>query len=178
MNRIKILLGGLIVLVGFVGAWKIESHSHQSKEPPPPLLGDGAVNPAIIPDLVAYEFLFTSTANMTNMTDLERSRGQMLAGKLGLNANSTARLQVIGREFMVNIKNIDAEAQGLKSNFSLNPPSIVVSRLAELQKQKEAFLRQAIDSLQTQLGSEEKEKLNARLLEIKKKVKVYKSDLR
>ncbi len=152
--------------------------SAATKDSGPPPIADGDTNPGAIPDLVAYEFLLNSIAEGPALSEPERLRAKMLAEemssvRIGLAKEKVALVKETANKFKDDIKSFDAESKGLKDRNWPKPDQSIFGQLNALQQQKEASLRKAFNSLLGQLSDEDKEKLNKRLLEIKRSVKVY-----
>ena len=140
----------------------------------PPLLVDGATNPQAVSDLVAYEFLLKSIADGgANETDAERGRATMLLEKSRLGEKDAALLKAAANGFKGGLTALDAQAKEIKDRNWPNPSRNAMDRLAQLQQQKESMLKQRIDSLFSLMSEDQRAKLNERILEIKRKVKVY-----
>jgi hypothetical protein len=140
----------------------------------PPLLVDGATNPYAVSDLVAYEFLLKSIADGgANETDAERGRAKMLLDKSRLGEKDAALLKAVANGFKGGLTALDAQAKAIKDRNWPNPSRNVMDRLAQLQQQKETMLKQRMDSLFSLMSEDQRTKLNERILEIKRKVKVY-----
>jgi hypothetical protein len=172
-----ILVAGILA-IGFIRSTASNSHlSHQHQQQAsallPPLMADGATNPSAIPDLIAFEFLLNSVADGLGTSEIERSRAKILAEKTNLPPDKIELLKSTANTFRLDIRNLDAQVMEIKDRHWPKPNPSVFNELSALQKQKEARLSGALNSLLAQLNDEEKEKLNNRILEIKKKVQVY-----
>jgi hypothetical protein len=140
----------------------------------PPLLVDGATNPQAVSDLVAYEFLFRSIADGgANETNAERDRAKILLDKSKLGEKDAALLKAAANGFKGGLTALDAQAKTIKDRNWPNPSRNAIDRLAQLQQQKETMLKQRMDSFLSLMSEDQRAKLNERILEIKRKVKVY-----
>ena len=166
-----------VLLIGAgVGKSKSHDHSHAQQKAVgqlPPLLADGANNPAAIPDRIAYEILFNSTATTPQTSEAERKVAQGLAKKTGLDDAKAELLRQISNDFKSRISAFDRQALELKDRHWPKPSAAVMNQLDALQKQKEAVLDGMINSLPGRLGTEDAQKLSQRIEEIKKKVRAY-----
>ena len=167
----------IVSLIG-AGAGKSKSHDHSHAQqkavgPMPPLLADGANNPAAIPDRIAYEILFNSITTAPQASEAERKIAQGLAKKTGLDDAKTELLRQISNDFKSRISAFDRQAMELKDRHWPKPSVAVMNQLDALQKQKEAVLDGMINSLPGRLGAEDAQKLSLRIEEIKKKVRSY-----
>jgi hypothetical protein len=149
---------------------------HQSgqkkKEPPAPLI-DGSKNPNGIPEMVAYELLLNSIANSTGTTEPDKIRAKHLSDKVGLDEKKNKIMTDTANGFRAKIASLDAQAKELKDQNWPYPSSAVMAQLGNLQAQKNKLLREQVDSMLGQLNDSDKEKMGNRLLEIKRKVKMY-----
>jgi hypothetical protein len=150
-------------------------YHHRPDQPTalPPLLVDGAKNPDAVPDVVAYEFLFNSVADGAGTTQPEKLRASYLAQKTGLNERNLRALTDKANDFRQGLDPLDAQAKELKDSHWPTPPQWVMDNLADLQRQKEVLLKERFEALLMELDEKEKGILNQRVLEIKKKVKIY-----
>ena len=155
-----------------------QDHQHhqaaaQARDTPPQLIADGANDPSAIPDLVAYEFLFGSIAETPEMGEPEMLQARRLSLKTGLAVDKVHFIRKNADKFKGEIKGFDTQARDLKDKHWPKPDQSVRGQLTALQNQKEASLKKAVKSMMDGLSSEEKEAVNTRILEIKKKIKVY-----
>jgi hypothetical protein len=156
------------------------AHQHhqqaqQGKKTLPPTIADGATNPHAIPDLVAYEFLLKSVADGAGTTEPERIRAKIFVGKTGLDEEKNKKLTATANSFRAALAPVAAQVKELKDRHWPNPSPSVMAQLGDLQRQREAILREQFNSLMEQLNDADKEKLNKRIMEIKSKVKMYPS---
>jgi hypothetical protein len=150
-----------------------KTHSHQQRPSNVPVpVADGATNPSAVPDLIAYEILFNSVAD-EGSGGLEKSRAKLFGEKTKLSVDKIDLLRSTANYFKVSIKHFDAEAMGLKDAHWPRPAPAVLNQLAALQKQKEATLNAAVNSLLTLLIFDAGLILANGILESKKKVNVY-----
>lgn len=163
------------LLIG-AGVNKPKSHDHahmQQKGNMPPLLVNGADNPAAIPDIIAYEILFKSITTVPVTGEAERKIAQGLAKKMGLDEAKTDLIRQSANDFKSRIRAFDQQTLELKDRHWPKPSPAVMNQLDALQKQKEGILNGIIKSLPERLGDEDAQKLSQRIEEIKKKVKVF-----
>jgi hypothetical protein len=148
-------------------------HQHHQTTALPPLLIDGEKNPVAVPDLIAYEFLLNSVADGALTSNQDRARAKIFADKTGLNPQNLNSLAAIANSFKQGIDPLNMQVKALKDRHWPYPSQAVMDQLANLQKQKESVLKARFDALLIQLDKGEKEKLDKRILEIKRKVKIY-----
>lgn len=175
---VPIIAALVAILVIGAGAGKLKSHDHSHARQAatgqlPPLIANGADNPAAIPDRIAYEILFTSITTTPQAGEAERKVAQGLAKKTGLDDAKAELLRQIGNDFRNRISAFDRQAMELKDRHWPKPSLAVMNQLDALQKQKEAVLDGMIHSLPGRLGAEDAQKLSLRVEEIKKKMRVY-----
>ena len=168
----------IVVLVIGAGVGKPKSHDHSHMQQKaagelPPLLADGAENPAAIPDRIAYDILFNSITTTPQAGEAERKTADGLAKKTGLDDAKTELLRQSANDFKNKISAFDGQALQLKDRHWPKPDAGVMNQLDALQKQKDAVLDEIIKSLSERLGAEDAKKLSQRIEEIKKKVRVF-----
>lgn len=139
----------------------------------PSPIADGATNPDAVPDLIAYEILLNSIAEGNGAGELDRLRADVLAKQTKLSAEKVELLKQHASNFQLEIRALDTEVEELKKAHWPKPSPAVMNQLAALQKQKEAILDRVIHAYLARLSDEEKQQFNARLMEIKRNVKVY-----
>jgi len=146
-----------------------------AKQDPPGTI-DGAVNPALIPDHVAYELLFRSIAPRPGAADIEQRGSHGLAKKTGLEDTKVDALRTVADEFKQRISVLDLQAKQLKDRYWPNPSPLVMAQLTGLQKQREAIIAELVASLPRHLGSDGAAKLTQHLNDqVKRRVRIVPS---
>lgn len=143
---------------------------------------DGASNPELIPDQVAYTLLFRllSDRHTAEEKNAARSYLKMTFGCGDCNEEQQRRADrqinaflVVVKQFEQRVGNLDRQAQELQDLNGPNPSRDVLAQLNELESQKEAIVSQLIDSLPNHLDEDGMTKLHRHLNgRVKPKVKM------
>jgi len=173
-----VLAGGAVIGAG-VG--KSPGYNSQDKvhptqhtpEQPPPILVDGSLTPDAIPDRIAYEFFFTSIYTPSHANEIERKNARALARLSGLDDTKVDWLLQSAIDLRQKLNLLDSQAAELKDRHWPYPSNEVLNRLDVLQKEKEAMFDEVIARLPRVFGGDGQQLLSQRIIEIKKKVKVY-----
>lgn len=110
---------------------------------------DGAVNPGLIPDRVAYSLLFRLIAN--RHTEIEKARIRAYIRQIGITDSDSERLMAAAEEFQQRVGLLDAQAKQIKLNSGRSPGSEVRGQLVPLQRQKDAIVDEIAASLVSRL---------------------------
>lgn len=143
---------------------------------------DGATNPELIPDQVAYTLLFRLLADRHTEEEKNAARSY-LRMTFGCSACSDEQQReaerhinaflVVVKQFEERVGNLDRQAQKLHDLNGPNPSHDVLVQLNELENQKEVVISQLIDSLPNHLDEDGMAKLHQHLNErVKRKVKM------
>jgi hypothetical protein len=125
---------------------------------------DGAVNPAAIPDAVAYGHFIRATAASTSATDLER-RAALLT-QAGLTAGEQA-------QFAAALGDVGHELQTLHEQLRAGPPPDVAT-MQTLQQRQRQVLADAEHRLRTVLPPAVLATLDAHIQShVKRRIKIY-----
>lgn len=127
---------------------------------------DGAKNPELIPDHVAYSLLFRFLAGRRTETEKNFGRSYISHMRLG----NAERLFAVADEYQRRVGALDQQAKEIRKTYGLNAKA----QLRALQAQKVATVTEICDSLASQLGPKAAEKVRAHVNErIKRKVKIF-----
>ncbi len=173
---LMIVIGAAAISRSVVSNKQQDHSAHQqtqNKKEYQPVLIDGSVNPNAIPDLLAYEFFFSSVANGAGTTESAKRRAKYLIEKIKISEQTQKLITDKANGIKEQLKPLDAQAKDLKDQNWPSPSSSVMAQLNNLQAQKERMIREEIDTLQGQLNDKEKEELSLQILEIKKRIKTY-----
>lgn len=145
---------------------------HQ-KKPDPPGTIDGAKNPEMIPDRIAYMLLFrfisTHRKNETEQKQIREYVRQIGLGKqhrcpqsvvpddcslpnVGAGDSDIDALIAAAESFQQQVSVLDAQAKDIKDQTWPNPSPEVIAQLTLLQRQKETLADEIIASLPSQLS--------------------------
>lgn len=115
---------------------------------------DGAVNPEMIPDRIAYTLLFRVIGLAQESTDLEQERVSSFVKDTGIEGKDTDRLLAVAREFRRQVGSLDDQVAEIKDRYWPNPGPDVMDKLGQLQNEKEAIVEKLVTSLPSYLGQD------------------------
>jgi hypothetical protein len=142
--------------------------------PDPPGTIDGAKNPELIPDEVAYKMLFLSIMEPENPTEAQRARQEAKLRMIGLSQDDEASFLARLGDFRDRMRDVGARAAEILK-ATPNPPrdSAEWQELSDLDRQAGTAVADAVEALRTGLSQEGFAKLRARLLEFKHTIKAF-----
>jgi hypothetical protein len=142
--------------------------------PDPPGTIDGAKNPELIPDEVAYKMLFLSIMEPENPTEAQKARQEAKLRMIGLSQDDEASFLARLGEFRDRIGEVGARSEEiLKAAPNPSRDSAEWQELSDLDQQAGAAVADAVEALHTGLSQEGFAKLQARLLEFKHTIKAF-----
>jgi hypothetical protein len=118
----------------------------------PPGTSDGAKNPELIPDGVAYGILFRFVANHKGDVGQERIRAYL--ERTGLSGSDIDAAITLSNEFEERVKILDAQAKTTKDSTWPNPSPTVMGHLAVLQKEKDTLVSETTSQLPRRLTAQ------------------------
>ncbi len=140
----------------------------------PPGTIDGAKNPELIPDEVAYRVMLLSLAEPQNPTEAQRARARAKLGRAELSADDEALLLNTSTQYKAQIDNLATQAAQISEGIAfVHPDSVQGRQLSELGKRQERALVDALAILQNGLSVEGSQKLQVHVRNIKHKMKMY-----
>ena len=128
----------------------------------PPGTIDGAKNPELIPDDVAYRMVLLGIAEPEDATDAQKARFRAKIASAGLNEDDTAALLVILGAFQKQLDALNARANQILARDPLplaGTPDY--QRLVELSKQRQPVFAEAMSALPARLSVSGLAKLQA-----------------
>jgi len=134
----------------------------QTAQPDPPGTIDGAKNPELIPDDVAYRMVLLGIAEPENATDAQKARFQAKIASAGLNGDDTQALLGILGTFQSQLDALNAH-----TNLILASDPIPLAgtpdyqKLVDLGKKREPVFTQAMSALPARLSADGAAKLLA-----------------
>jgi hypothetical protein len=145
----------------------------------PPGTIDGAKDPELIPDDVAYRLLFLAVAEPDHPTPEQsaRARAKLRAAQLSEDDLKNIIL-AIASDYKRARDALDAQAQNLQLQFPLahlNPRSVEGHELAQLAKKRDQLALDAVASLQNRLSSEGFRSLKRHIETVKRHIKLIPS---
>lgn len=199
-SRLLVILLATIAVVGtlsiVIGASKSSSNNTVATPPAstvvalknnPPNTINGATNPELIPDHVAYSLLFRFLANRENEGDKKAIRAyirQMGLGKKKCKDCEASETQdtdidsllAVAEEFNRRVAVLDRQAFNLRVNNQSPRSPQVMAQLADLQRQKEALVEEIIASLPQHLSVDAMKEMRNHINErVKRKIKMASS---
>jgi len=148
----------------------------QGAQPDPPGTIDGAKNPELIPDEVAYRLVLLAIAEPENAADAQKARFQAKVAPAGLDGNDAEALLGILGPFQSQLDAADAQGSQILARDPIPPSgSPDYQQLLQLGQQKDTALAQAISALPARLSADGVAKFQA-FVQIQKKGMKYLPD--
>jgi hypothetical protein len=156
-------------------------HGAQTKpvQPPPSAVADppgtidGAKNPELIPDDVAYRLIFLAFAMPEDATAEQKARARGKINSIGFNDDDADAFLRLLAEFHKGLVPIDTEvAEIYRRSPILSPYSTDAARVRELGKQREKLVGDTIAALPARLSPEGVARLQAYLQQAKRGMKI------
>ena len=119
----------------------------------PPGTIDGAKNPELIPDDVAYRLVLLAVAEREDATDAQKARFRAKIASAGLNAEDTEALRLILAAFQKQLDALNAQANQILARDPLplaGTPDY--QQLVELSKQRQPVFAEAMSALPARLS--------------------------
>jgi hypothetical protein len=120
---------------------------------------EGSASPHLIPDYVAYDIFLRSLTREPGAKDSEARRPQIQANKTGVKDDNLNKLLAIAEAYGNRVAALDRRAAAIKDKALPKPKLQDEEQLADLQKEKETLLAEFINSMATQLGVVDADKL-------------------
>ncbi|MFN2454088.1 MAG: hypothetical protein ABR577_07685 [Pyrinomonadaceae bacterium] len=153
----------------------ITPESANSAHPDPPGTIDGAKNPEMIPDTLAYTLLFDLLSN--RHTEVEKGRAKAYIRQAGIEGADVDALLTAAEEFRQRAGALDAQAASLNIRSHTEHPALSqndVAQLKQLEKQRESLAEEVIASLPRRLSADGMGKLRQHVNErVKRKTKIF-----
>ncbi len=142
--------------------------------PDPPGTIDGAKNPELIPDDVAYRLLFLAVAEPDNATEEQKARARAKIRAANLREEDVASFLGVASEFRNQVDSLAAQAAKIRGGIPLvHPDSVVARQLSQLEKQEDQVLANTIGIINNTLTQEGSRKLQAHIQSIKRDIKLF-----
>jgi hypothetical protein len=148
--------------------------STDTNAPPtdPPGTIEGAKNPELIPDEVAYKMLFISLVEPEYPTAEQEARQQANFGMINLSADDTAVLLEVLGDFRNQMSGLDAQVgEILKVTPVPAPGSADWLNISDVEQQKDRLVTDTVETLGARLSPDGVAKLRVHLLDFKRGVK-------
>lgn len=146
-----------------------------SAQPALPGTIDGAKNPEMIPDHLAYSLLFDLLSN--RHTEVEKGRAKSYIRQAGIEGADVDALLAAAEDFRQRAGALDAQAATLNIRSHTEHPALSqndVAQLKQLEKQREALAEDVIASLPHRLSGDGVAKLRQHVNErVKRKTKIF-----
>ncbi len=132
--------------------------------PDPPGTIDGAKNPELIPDDVAYRLVFLAFAEPENATDEERARARGKINGVGLGEDDADALLLLLSQFHTQMAGMDTQVAQIQVRSPiLHPLSTDAQKVLDLYKQRDQLFADTMAALPAKLSPEGVAQLQAYL---------------
>jgi hypothetical protein len=111
---------------------------------------DGAKNPELISDIAAYSVVFRLLAN--RQTEDEKSRAKSYLTYAGLEGADIEAFLTVSSKFQERVAILDSQVKNIKDHNWPNPSVEIMTRLSQLQQEKEALVAEVTASLPSRLS--------------------------
>ena len=139
----------------------------------PPGTIDGAKNPELIPDEVAYRMIVLAIAEPANATDAATERARAKLGPIGFSEDDAAAFLTLLSEYQTQADTLDKQAAAVYLRSPIpHPASTDYQQLVELGKQKSQLAANAVAAIPARLSEDGVEKLRIYLPQAKKGMKI------
>ena len=140
---------------------------------------DGATNPELIPDSVAYSLLFDLIAKRE--TEKEKRRIKAYIKEVGLSGADVDVLIASAKDFRERVSTLDTQAARINIRTRTNPPPVLtqsqVSQLRQLETQRNLIVESVAAILRNRLSGSGSEKLRLHVNErVKRKTKIFSNE--
>jgi len=125
-------------------------------QPDPPGTIDGAKNPELIPDAVAYRLLFLAVAEPENATEEQKARARAKINPAGLSETDVEAFLLLLAQFDQGMTAINAQIGKIRDRnpLALSPLSADGQQVIQLTSQSNQLVSDTIASLPEKLSSE------------------------
>jgi hypothetical protein len=149
--------------------------AHARLQPPdPPGTIDGAKNPELIPDDIAYKMLFLSIMEPENPTEAQTARQEAKLRMIGLSQEDEAGFLARLGEFRDRIGEVGARSEEiLKTTPNPSRDSAEWQELSDFDRQTGDAVADSVEALRIGLSQEGFGKLRARMLDFKRTIKAF-----
>lgn len=146
----------------------------QAQPANPPGTIDGAKNPELIPDDVAYKMLLLSLMEPADLTDAQKARQEAKLRMIGLTDDDKAGFLAKVGEFRDRLNDLGTQTQGiLKATPKPARDSAEWQELSDIEQQTNAAVTDTVETLRAGLSPEGFAKLEAHLLRFKRTIKAF-----
>ncbi|MBX3278976.1 MAG: hypothetical protein KF868_13315 [Acidobacteria bacterium] len=126
-----------------------QQHKNHSR---PTVLFDGSVNPASIPDHVAYDILFR-IFSAPELTELDKEKKNIYARTAGFTETEDSLIRDIAAEYEGRIQPINARINDIKDLNWPHPGVVAIGKLQQLKEEKQNLISSVVTDLQTRAGA-------------------------
>lgn len=146
----------------------------QATMPDPPGTIDGAKNPELIPDDVAYRVLLLAIAEPEDASPEQKARARAKIVRAQLSEDDEVLFLTMATQYKTQIDSLAAQAAQITNGIALvHPDSVQGRQLSQLGRQQDQVLVNTIAALKSRLSVGGSEKLDAHVQSIKRKMKLY-----
>jgi hypothetical protein len=141
-------------------------------QPDPPGTIDGAKNPELIPDEVAFRLVFLGLAEREEATEAENARFRAKIASAGLDEEDTEALFRVLANFHKQLDELNAKAQEIRSrNPIIQAGTPDYEQLVELSKQRDPVYAEAMSAVPARLSLMGMDKFHAYVQKEKRRMK-------
>lgn len=146
----------------------------QATTPDPPGTIDGAKNPELIPDDVAYRVLLLAIAEPEDASPEQKARARAKIVRAQLSEDDEVLFLTMATQYKTQIDSLAAQAAQITNGIALvHPDSVQGRQLSQLGRQQDQVLVNTIAAVKSRLSVGGSEKLDAHVQSIKRKMKLY-----
>jgi hypothetical protein len=140
----------------------------------PPGTTDGAKNPELIPDDVAYKMLFLSIMEPENPTNEQKARQEAKLRMIGFSDDDKAGFLAKLGDFRGRLGDLGGRREEiLKATPVPARDSAEWQDLSDIEQQANTVVTDTVEALRTGLSQEGFDKFQARMLEFKRTIKAF-----
>lgn len=120
---------------------------------------NGAENPELIPDEIAYEFFLRSLVPNLEEGQIANTRVRAFAEQVSKDDDDVYTLLLSAQNFEAKVSALDKKVQKLKDASWPEPTQAVMNQLADLQRQKEILVQDSVNTLFSDLDKNDVRKM-------------------
>lgn len=130
-------------------------------KPDPPGTIDGAKNPELIPDDTAYRLVFLAFSEPEKPTDAQKARFRAKLTAAGLDEDDTEAFRLILGHMQTQLDDVRAQENAVLAASPVpHPDSTSAAKLADLSRQRDGYLAEAMSALPARLSASGAAKLH------------------
>ncbi len=176
---LALLAGALLVLNSNPGSSLAQTDAPTAQDqsvtpaPDPPGTIDGAKNPELIPDHVAYRMIVLAVAEPADATDEQKERARAKINAIGFSEDDAASFLTLLGDFQTQAEAVDRQVAEVLVRAPIpHPASTDHRQLVDLGKQRDQLLNDTVAAFPARLSEDGLVKLQAFLAQAKKGMKI------